>query len=422
VLGQTVSVFGEVHSAAYSLITALASHYLFQAHDQARLWLTHPNPRVRDRIAAELDLWNIRPLLLPSLPEPTADGEVTAAPETIAERLAVMNTLSADPSFSKPQVVILSPESLLSPAPSPEALKASAFTLRLGDNINPEDFEKKLIASGYERVMQVHAHGQIARRGGIMDIHSWHSASPLRLEFFDTEIESLREFDIDSQVSIRRVKHAEITLNDTQLDATLRDYLQPNDRLIAAGKITPDAPHGIITDLGDDETGNTTCYGSPLGTFEAGDFILNEARRHRFFQQIADWKQNDYTIFLSFSNKGERERFEELVESNFFSNGTVTPLAGELVQGFTIPDADWHSFLLLNFLADTKRLKPDAVPPAPITKHAHAHKPLSKISTMEISLCMPSMASADLRVSNTMMRGSKKSTSATVMAPSSAFH
>lgn len=337
-LGQSTTIFSEVDSPALSFVTALASHHLFEAKPSSRVWLTHPNPRTRDRIAAELQLWNISPLLLPSLPESTGE-EVTAAPETIAERLNVMNSLSSPASNKTPQVVILSPESLLDPTPSPQELKDSALHLHVGDDLNPEELEQKLVSCGYEQVMQIHAHGQIARRGGIMDIHSWHSSSPLRIEFFDTEIESIREFDIDSQVSIRRVKQTEITLTDSDLTSTLRDYLHPADRLLSAGDPHPESPHALIREEGDDSPSHPTCAGSPLGIFDAGDFVLNETRRHRFFQQIADWKKDGFTIFLTFSNKGERERFEELVDPDFFTNGTVTPLSGELVQGFTVRDA-----------------------------------------------------------------------------------
>ncbi len=332
--------FSGVDSAALSFVSALACHALAHTTNGARLWLTHPNPRERDRIAAELHLWHIHPLLLPSLPEST-EAEITAAPETIAERLAVMNTLSETPTTGKPQVVILSPESLLDLTPSPKTLKDSTLHLHLGDDLDPDALEKKLTANGYERVTQVHAHGQIARRGGIMDVHSWHATDPLRIEFFDTEIDSLREFDNHSQVSIRKVKHSEITLTNAAPEATMRDFLRPPDRLLAAGDILPESPHGIITENSteDSEDDSTTCTGSPLGTFEAGDFILNEARRHRFFQQIADWRKDDYTILLTFSNKGEKKRFEELVDPDFFKNGAVTPLSGELVQGFTVPSA-----------------------------------------------------------------------------------
>lgn len=322
--------------AAIAFVAALAARELLETQPGGRVWLTHPNPRVRDRVAAELELWQVHPLLLPDLPESGGDG-VTAAPETLAGRLAVMNQLStpapAKPN-SKPQVLVLSPESLQDTVPSPESMRDAAVTLRVGDDTDPEELEKRLLAHGYERVTQVHAHGQLARRGGIMDAFSWHAPAPLRVEFFDTEIESLREFDLDSQISSRKLKQAELTMAEPEQSSTVADYIAADDRLLACGGTLPEGTDGIVSSDGESEP---LCTGSPLGHFEAGDFILNEARRHRFFQQIAEWRADGWLVFLTFSNKGEKERFQELVDETFFQSGSVTPLAGELVQGFTVP-------------------------------------------------------------------------------------
>ncbi|MBT8038357.1 MAG: transcription-repair coupling factor [Verrucomicrobiae bacterium] len=335
--GQQPTTFEWVDPAALAFVTALSAHTLHTSKQRGRLWLTHPNPRVRDRIAAELGLWKVRPLVIPDLPD-AGDDEIPATPETLAERLAVMNLLCQPNAHSKPQVVILSPDTLNDAAPSPQSLHDGAHPLSIGDDLDPDAFEQQLTGHGYERVTQVHAHGQIARRGGIMDLFSWHASAPLRVEFFDTEIESLREFDIDSQISTRRVKQTEITLAEAQQTATVRHYMQSDDRLLGAGDHPPESPNGSINESG--ETGATAlCTGSPLGTYEAGDFILNEARRHRFFQQVAEWKRSEWTTYLTFSNQGEKDRFEELVDQDFFTSGAITPLSGELVQGFTIPAA-----------------------------------------------------------------------------------
>jgi len=336
VRGAESATIAPVDNAALSFVTALCSSALANVKPSARVWLTHANPRVRDRISVELDLWNIRPLLLPDLPE-SEDEQLTVPPETIAERLDVMNTLSSAPVGKKNQVVILSPEALDAPSPSPETLRDSAQQINIGDELDPDLLEKRLLDHGYERVTQVIGHGQVARRGGIMDLFSWHAAAPLRMEFLDTEVESLREFDIDTQVSIRKVKSAEITISEPEQTSTVRNYIRAEDRWLAAGDDdTPDTAHGSIKQGGDTES---ICPGTPLGVFDAGDFILNETRRHRFFQQIADWRQDNWQIFLTFANKGERERFEELVDQDFFTSGAIKPLSGDLVQGFTVPDA-----------------------------------------------------------------------------------
>ena len=331
---ETIDI-APVSSAAFSMATTLCAIALNKENSDSRVWLTHANPRVRDRIASELDLWNLRPLLLPDLPE-SSDEQITAPPETIAERLEVMNLLGSPPTGKKPQVVILSPEALDTAAPAPQSLRDSAQLICTGDELDPDLLEKKLLESGYERVAQVHAHGQIARRGGIMDLFSWYASAPLRIEFFDIEVESLREFDIDTQVSVRKLKQVEIAVNEPTEDATVRDYMQTADRwLCVEGKALPNS-HGHLHQGG---SSDALCIGSPLGTFGAGDFILNETRRNLFFQQITEWEKAKWDIYITFSNKGEHERFEELVDQEFFRSGTITPLSGDLVQSFTLPSA-----------------------------------------------------------------------------------
>src|SRR5439155_3716042 len=67
--------------------------------------------------------------------------------------------------------------------------------------------------AGYERVAQVTTRGQFAVRGGIVDLYSWQAPLPVRVEFFGDEIESLREFDIDTQTSVYDLRSVEILLS-----------------------------------------------------------------------------------------------------------------------------------------------------------------------------------------------------------------
>src|SRR2546430_14815600 len=75
-----------------------------------------------------------------------------------------------------------------------------------------EDLLNRLVTAGYERVAQVTTRGQFAVRGGIVDLYSWQAPLPLRLEFFGDQIESLREFDIDTQTSVRDLGSVDILL------------------------------------------------------------------------------------------------------------------------------------------------------------------------------------------------------------------
>ena len=70
----------------------------------------------------------------------------------------------------------------------------------------------------------VQGRGQFASRGGILDVFPWQEPSPLRIEFFDTDIESIRSFDVDAQTSIQKLDTARLLLEEPEADGRVADY------------------------------------------------------------------------------------------------------------------------------------------------------------------------------------------------------
>lgn len=99
-----------------------------------------------------------------------------------------------------------------------------------------EQLSADLVDLGYEAVNFVNAPGEFARRGGIMDVYPFSVAYPVRLEFFGDEIESIREFDVDSQRSIAFLNETRFIPNVTQTYAggVYQSFLDllPEDALI----------------------------------------------------------------------------------------------------------------------------------------------------------------------------------------------
>jgi len=93
---------------------------------------------------------------------------------------------------------------------SPELLKASSITLRVGEDMPPELIVDLLIASGYVRQEPVGAVGEFSLRGGILDLFSPAHDAPHRIEFFGDTVDSIREFDADSQRSVGRATESVI--------------------------------------------------------------------------------------------------------------------------------------------------------------------------------------------------------------------
>lgn len=86
--------------------------------------------------------------------------------------------------------------------PAPEKLLAEKLSVRLGDVLERENLLAQLTERGYERVDQVERCGHFAVRGDIIDIFPINEFHPYRVEFFDDEVDGIRQFDEDTQRSI----------------------------------------------------------------------------------------------------------------------------------------------------------------------------------------------------------------------------
>ena len=327
-------VFDHADEAAHAWLAAIICRHLADS-GKRRLWLLCAGPRQRERLASELELWGIDADDLPEMPAELDSGQISD-PEAAASRLEVL----ARAAQAKSIIVLCDPDAFDHPAPSPEELAGSRIIVRKGAEADPVELAAKLSAHGYDRVTTVQGRGQFAVRGGILDVFPWQGGRPLRIEFFDTEVDSLREFDVDSQASIAKLEQAELLLAEPELEATVADYVREGDVRVAFENTGIPADIRVLSGaiVGDaEEDFSTACFGSPIGTFEAGDFVLEQSRRQRFFDQLDEWRADDWKIGMVFSNKGEEERFIELAGQEAVSD--LIRLRGELVQGFTVPAA-----------------------------------------------------------------------------------
>ena len=93
----------------------------------------------------------------------------------------------------------------------PEPFRKLCITLEPGDVIQPADLARRLSRMGYDRVGMVEGKGQFAQRGAILDVYPPALSQGLRIEFFDDEIDGIREFDCISQRSLSEVARAVLT-------------------------------------------------------------------------------------------------------------------------------------------------------------------------------------------------------------------
>ena len=126
------------------------------------------------------------------------------------------------------QVVIVTyPEALNESVPAPQSLQQQTIPLATEQEIAQSALIQQLIEMQFQRVDFVYEPGQFAVRGGIVDVFSFAHESPYRVDFFGDEIDSIREFDIETQLSQDRLTSIQIVGHQDQQtqEALLIDYL-----------------------------------------------------------------------------------------------------------------------------------------------------------------------------------------------------
>lgn len=129
-----------------------------------------------------------------------------ASPELKSQRIEVLNVLSQQ----KKGIVISPIAGLRKIVPPPDLWKQQLISLKVNDDIEVEKFIYKLVEMGYSRTEMVSTAGEFSVRGGIIDIYPLTEMDPIRMELFDTEIESIRTFSVDNQRSVKELD--EITI------------------------------------------------------------------------------------------------------------------------------------------------------------------------------------------------------------------
>ena len=128
---------------------------------------------------------------------------ISASHDVDRERLLVLSgvgdgTLDA---------VVTTPAAALGYTIPRDILDSLSLSLKLGDEIAPEDLAEKLVSMGFRLVDSVESQGQFARRGGIVDFWGAETSMPCRVEFFGDEVDRLASFDPTSQRALSQLKN-----------------------------------------------------------------------------------------------------------------------------------------------------------------------------------------------------------------------
>ena len=302
-----------------------------------RVWFVCQNVRSQEALHNELTHWHPGALFFPELEIAPVEGALPD-PEAVAERLGVIQKLAATPSKKNPLILVLTRKTLDDEVVDEAALRKLELHLVRGKKTDRDAFLKKLGHAGYEPVAQVTARGQFAIRGGIVDVFSFHHSLPIRLEWFDDELESIRQFSLDSQTSIEQLPTCTLLLGEAEsVGKKLADYIRSDDLTVDVDASWDDGKLHITSDVvaSGEFDFNTAFYDHGLGEFEAGDFVVDEMKRERFFSQLRNWRTDGWRTFVFCNNEGEIERLRELVPP--VEADALCFIVGILARGFTFP-------------------------------------------------------------------------------------
>lgn len=126
--------------------------------------------------------------------------------EVVKSRLEVIERLLHD----GPLTVVTTIDGCMDRLMTPEVFKKNTISIKTGDEIDVGKITERLVNIGYERTVQTENNGQFAVRGGIIDIFPINMDNPCRIELWDTEVDSMRLFDAESQRSVENIDSIEI--------------------------------------------------------------------------------------------------------------------------------------------------------------------------------------------------------------------
>ena len=193
--------WAQLHGGALSLAAAEAA-----ARHPGAVCVIAASAAEADRLEREMAFFGRRPLRRFPDYETLPYEPISPPQDLLADRLLALNRLARGDA----EALILEAGALLERLPPPEFIVARSLYLAKGDRFDPVSMTKRLSEHGYLRVEQVSEPGEFAVRGAVFDVFPTGAPMPVRVDLFDDEIETLRTFDAQTQLSAGRTEKIEI--------------------------------------------------------------------------------------------------------------------------------------------------------------------------------------------------------------------
>lgn len=300
------------------------------------------------------------------------------------QRLSVLEALQM---AEKPMVTVMSLDSLLQFTVDIKDYKKSEQTLSVGDEISMDALSERLVQMGYVREDMVEGKGQFSIRGGIIDVFSPTGENPYRVELFGDEIDSIRSFDVFTQVSVENLESITIGPADESFESgnketSVLSYFDEDAIVIFdEPKAISERAEGLKWDI--EETVKALlekdadfsvrekyvhdyfdvlrallkhpflCLSELSGagkdikpvielSHPTGEIGKAPVERDRFYEDLKTWTENDYTVLFSV-DETRRDALRQDLEAQGFlvflsdekiKKGAVHFISGGLKNGF----------------------------------------------------------------------------------------
>ena len=262
---------------------------------------------------------------------------IAQSKEMAAHRLYVLNEIINHRNL----IVIANLASATRYLPDPDLFKQRTFTLLKGEHYQINEIRKKLAENGYTFVNKIDQSLQFAVRGDILDIFSVNNEYPVRIEFFDDEIESIRFFDLAKQTSIKEIETVTI-LPASDIILSNKEKAKASEKIYQAleeeQKLLPLTLFEKLRDTVDDLA------------YQLGEGQLNE----NFYKYYGYLSENHYSIFNYCNNATKVFIDDDAIESsnNLLQNDSHVYLTELSENGKALPRLeiyqDIHSLIDIN--------------------------------------------------------------------------
>lgn len=246
------------YQAAYGLTSSQSSYIsagLYKTWGHSAVFLAVSAQSAKKKLADFKTLLpEVEVALFPDI-DPVPFGAIAQSREVMVQRL-----IAIDKILNKKNILAVAPiGALLKKLVPSSVIQEYCFSLEVGQRVILTDLIKRLVDQGYERVEMVEGPGHFSIRGGIIDIFPLVTPLPFRIELFDDEIDSIRQFDVSTQRSLDKLKDIEIfpareiifprDLVSEAIPKIKNEYITEKAMLLKAGK--PEAYKRMVERVGE---------------------------------------------------------------------------------------------------------------------------------------------------------------------------